>query len=181
MGSKAPNVTLANAQGRPVKLGDLWARGPLVVIFQHGRSAVDCALQLRKWTAWQGALEQLEAHVAVVCLERLEPLVLRTAAHGGGFDVLEDASRFAARAFGMWIPLAPETIDLYTSAGPGGQVCGGRERRVFPTPATYLIDQDGRIVLAQLASDERIVEPEDLLAIIEALRRQGEPEVRRRA
>jgi peroxiredoxin len=160
---------LFDLAGAPVKLGDLWAQGPLVVLFHPG-SSDSCALQLRKWKELEDALLQLGAKVAVVCLQDPDGPLQTSAATSSPVEVLRDTNMYAAYGFGVAVPLLPEVVDLCKSIGADASVLGGTGRSVLATPATYLIEQDGRIVFADLAADLGSVEPEDVVAMIHALR-----------
>lgn len=164
-GDKAPNVTLPDLAGAPHSLGNFWAKGPLVLIIHPGRSCGYCALQLRKWRAYRHAMVQLGATVAVVCLQDPDGPLDAVAE-----STLRDTDMHAAYAFGIAVPLPREGAGLYTSIGLGVPVQNGSGQWVLPTAATYLVDQDGRILFAHLAADQGHAEPRDLVAVIHGLR-----------
>lgn len=169
IGGKAPNATVSDAAGRPIKLGDLWAQGPLVLIFHPGESRSYAARQLRRWKDYEDTLVQLGATVAVACLQDPDSTLKAITPTGSRFVVLQDTNLYATSGFGIAAPLLPELARLYESFGVSCVDCGNG-RWILPTPATYLIDQDGSIVFANLATDQEHVHPEELVAIIQGLR-----------
>ena len=59
VGDKAPDITLPDATGRPVRLADLWRESMTVVIFYRGGWCPYCNLELRAWQHQLDALAQL--------------------------------------------------------------------------------------------------------------------------
>jgi peroxiredoxin len=47
VGELAPDATLRDGTGQPVRLSDVWRKGPLVLVFYRGGSCGYCSLQLR--------------------------------------------------------------------------------------------------------------------------------------
>jgi peroxiredoxin len=85
--------------------------------------------------------------------------------------VLSDSSLDAANGFGIAFTLPPELIDLYASAGTDIPVLNGNAQWVLPIPATYVIDQTGRIRYAHVEMDYRErIDPQSVIAIIEGAR-----------
>ena len=66
VGSPAPDLTLPDALNRPVRLSELWARGPLVLIFYRGGWCPYCNLELRAWHQRLPELQRLGAHLIAV-------------------------------------------------------------------------------------------------------------------
>lgn len=168
-GDKAPNVVLSGLDGRPVSLGDLWTRGPLVLLFHPGEACGYCMRQIRKWKLVEDELLALGATVAVACLQDPGSAIASMARESGALTGLRDTTLRAACGFGIAVPLPADLARVYTSVGIGAFLPDAGERGIFPTAATYLIDRDGRIAFAHLAADLGQVDVQDLLAIVERL------------
>lgn len=170
IGDRAPDVTLPDALGRPVRLADLWSDGPLVLVFYRGGWCPYCNLELR---AWQRLLPRLDA--AGVRLAAISPQTpdnsLSTAEKNAlAFPVLSDSAMAAADGFGIAFDLTPELAELYRSVGHDLPVTNGNGRWSLPVPATYVVGRDGRIVFAHVEADyRRRAEPEDVLEALRSL------------
>lgn len=170
-GEAAPDFTLPDQDGRPVRLATLLRQGPVVLNFYRGGWSPFCELTLR---AFQAALPRLRQRGAAVLAVAPEPpaALARTARrHGIGFPLLSDADGAVAAAFGLRTTLPPELRQLFARFDPGLDParCAGP----MPMPAGYVIGRDGIIALAALnPCGMRRMEPADALS---ALARLAEP------
>ncbi|SDD52013.1 Peroxiredoxin [Variovorax sp. CF079] len=170
-GDMAPDVSLRSASGAPVKLSDLWHGGPLVVIFYRGGWCSYCNLQLHAWQQHASELKRLGAALVAISPQTPDHSLDTIERNALAYTVLSDSSLDAANGFGIAITLPPELIDLYASAGTDIPVLNGNAQWVLPIPATYVIDQTGRIRFAHVEMDYRErVDPQSVIAIIEGAR-----------
>ena len=167
VGAPAPDITLPDATGRPVRLAALWQQGPLVLIFYRGGWCPYCNLELR---AWQQHLATLAAHGArlVAVSPQTPDNSLSTAEKNElAYPVLSDSSLTAATGFGIAFEMPQALIDLYRKAGNDLPVLNGNGRWVLPLPATYVIGRDGRIAFAHIEADYRLrAEPAEVIATV---------------
>ena len=171
IGTQAPDVTLPDASDKPVRLSDVWRRGPLVVVFYRGGWCTYCNLQLREWRQYTDALARLDASLLAIS-PQLPEHSMRTAQDNGlGFTVLSDCALDAANGFGLAYTLHPDVVDYYGSVGTDIPVLNGNGLWVLPVPATYVIDHTGAIRFASIEEDVRErTQPREVIAAIEALR-----------
>ena len=176
VGDLAPDVTLADASGAPVKLSDLWRGGPLVVIFYRGGWCSYCNLQLHAWQQHASELKRLGAALVAISPQTPDHSMDTIERNALAYTVLSDSKLDAANGFGIAFTLPPERIDLYASAGTDIPVLNGNAQWVLPIPATYVIDPTGRIRFAHVELDYRErIEPHSVIAIIENARRSTHP------
>ena len=172
-GDMAPDVILPDASGTLVKLSDLWRSGPLVVIFYRGGWCSYCNLQLHAWQQRAGKMRRLGAGLVAISPQIPDGSRSRISTNEPVYPVLSDSNLDAANGFNIAFTLPPELIDLYASAGTDIPVLNDNAQWVLPIPATYLIDQFGRIQFAELEMDYREqVDPTAIIAIIEQLKAQ---------
>ena len=98
---EAPDVELLDDRRRPVRLSELWAAGPLVLLFYRGEASPDCRAQLLDFRDNGLAFKKLGARIAAISTD--EPAVsawLRTE-RGLSCDLLCDPSRTAVDAWGL--------------------------------------------------------------------------------
>lgn len=168
VGNPAPDLTLPDALGKPVRLSDLWASGPLVVIFYRGGWCPYCNLELK---AWQQQLDELRSRgVGLVAISPQTPdNSLSTAEKNAlAFPVLSDSALVAAQAFGVAFELPPALVELYGQVGNDLPTLNGNGQWVLPVPATYVVDRHGQIVWAHIESDYRLrADPSEVLRAIE--------------
>ena len=168
VGDQAPDLTLPDALGQAQRLKDMWQRGPLVLLFYRGGWCPYCNLELR---AWQQHLERL--HGVGGSLVAVSPQTpdnsLSTAEKNAlAFPVLSDSQLKLARAFGVAFTLPPELVELYGRVGNELPLINGNGVWELPVPATYVIDQDGRVAFAHIDADYRErAEPDQVISVVE--------------
>lgn len=167
VGATAPDLTLPDALGQPVRLSTLWQRGPLVLIFYRGGWCPYCNLELRAWQQQLSALNHIGAQLVAVSPQTPDNSLSTAEKNDLVFPVLSDSALQAATAFGVGFEMPPELIELYSRVGNDLPVLNGNGRWVLPLPATYVIDRDGRIVFAHIEADYRKrAEPRNVLAVV---------------
>jgi peroxiredoxin len=166
-GATVHDLTLPDALNQPVRLSDLWRRGPLVLIFYRGGWCPYCNLELRAWQQHLQALKHLGAHLVAVSPQTPDNSLSTAEKNELAFPVLSDSALQAATAFGVAFEMPPELVELYSSVGNDLPVLNGNGRWVLPVPATYVIDRDGRVVFAHVEADYRErAEPTDVLQAV---------------
>ncbi len=167
VGDAAPDVTLPDATGLPVRLSGLWQRGPLVLIFYRGGWCPYCNLELRAWQQRLPELAQRGASLVAVSPQTPDNSLSTAQKNELAYPVLSDSGLAAARGFGIAFEMPAELVALYQSGGNDLPVQNGNGQWVLPVPATYVIGQDGRIVYAHVEADYRErAEPAQVLASI---------------
>jgi len=170
VGDRAPNVTLPDALGRPVRLADLWARGPLVVSFYRGGWCPYCTSELRAWQQRLGELDALGATLVAISPQTPDNSLTTAQKNALAFGVLSDSNLEAANGFEVATTLAPELVDLYGVGGANLPVLNGNGHWVLPVPATFVIDTEGVIQFAHVDVDYRErAEPDDVLDAVQRL------------
>lgn len=175
-GDLAPDATLPDAAGRPVRLSDVWRKGPLVLVFYRGGWCVYCSLQLRAWQQRAADLARLGATLLAISPQTPDHSMHMAENNQFAFTVLSDSNLDAANGFELAYTLPPELVSFYGSVGTDIPVLNGNGLWVLPVPATYVIDTEGRISFAHIEEDIRKrAEPADVLRAIEGLVRDGTP------
>lgn len=174
VGARAPDLTLPDALGQPVRLSSLWQRGPLVLVFYRGGWCPYCNLELRAWQQQLGALKNLDAQLVAVSPQTPDNSLSTAEKNALAFPVLSDSALQAATAFGVAFEMPPELVEVYSRGGNDLPLLNGNGRWVLPVPATYVVDQNGSIAFAHIEADYRErAEPRDVLAAIAGLSRPG--------
>lgn len=162
LGATAPDFELPDADGKPVKLAALRAKGPVILTWYRGVWCPFCNLQLH---AYQQSLSEFQSLGAtLVAISSQLPDSSRQTAEKSDlqFPVLSDVGSKVGRQYGLIYTL-PDGMrtDLHKYNGEGS--------RELPLAATYVVDASGKIVYAMVTADySQRAEPAD---IIEALKK----------
>ena len=167
VGDPAPDLTLPDALGKPVRLSDLWASGPLVLVFYRGGWCPYCKLELRAWQQQLDELRRRGAGLVAISPQTPDNSLSTAEKNALAFPVLSDSALAAAQAFGVAFELPPELVDLYGRVGNDLPTLNGNGQWVLPVPASYVVGRDGRIAWAHIDSDYRLrADPLDVLQAV---------------
>lgn len=169
-GEQAPDFTLGNAYGKPVRLADRLREGPVVLVFYRGAWCPFCNLYLR--TLYE-QLTAIEAHSAQLLLVTPQlPDRSRKQMEEGRyrFEVLSDLDGAVMKAYRLYFELDPELVRIYAAHGLVVEDFNGPGRNVLPVPGTFIIDRDGTVRAMHADTDYRErMEPADILRALDAL------------
>jgi peroxiredoxin len=169
VGDRIPSCTLPDASGRQVSISALLESGPVVISFYRGGWCPYCNLELR---ALQGKLSELRAlGVSLVAISpELPDRSLSTVEKNElSFPVLSDVGNRVAREFGLVHPIAPEVVAYQLGNGNDVAAFNGADVAEVPLPATYVVDQAGKIAYAFVSADyTRRGDPDEVVAAARA-------------
>lgn len=169
LGDQAPDFALMDQNGATVRLADLLATGPVVLLFSRGGWCPFCTLQLR---AWQDALPRL--HDAGGSLLAIFPQQIEACGRTAerdllAYPVLSDPGGKVADSYGVTVDLPEMVRPLFLRLGHDLPRINGSGTWRLPLSSTLVIARDGTIAMAHvdLTLPTRL-EPE---AAIQAVRR----------
>jgi peroxiredoxin len=170
-GERAPNFRLPNAQGGFIELDTLLERGPVVLAFYRGQWCPYCNLELRAYQKTLPQLQALGASLIAVSPQTSDNSLSTAEKNALAYPVLSDVGLGVARAYGVAFDLPSELVELYKRQWNNDLVkWNGEGGWSLPIPATYVIGEDARIVLAHVDPDYRgRLEPEVVLARLRTL------------
>jgi peroxiredoxin len=165
VGEIAPEFTLPDASGRPVRSADLLTLGPLVLNFFRGRWCAYCVTELEAWRDLYPSLREAGALLAVIGPQTARQSDFMVGQHGLPFPVLTDAGCVVAEQFGLAYTIPQYHRDYYRSILVNIPFVNGDQTWRLVLPATYVLARDRRVVFAQAHADFRVrPEPEEVLA-----------------
>lgn len=171
-GAQAPDFALPDGSGEIVRLSEVRARGPVVLVFFRGVWCPFCSLQLQ---AYQQVLPQIRALGATLLAvsPQTTGFAQQTAEkHELKFGVLADGGNRVARQFGLVFAMAEAVRKVYANFGINLPAYNGDESYELPLPATYVVSEEGTIRLAFVSADyTQRLDPE---TVLDALRALGE-------
>jgi peroxiredoxin len=165
VGAFAPEFTLPDATGRPVRSADLLALGPLVLNFFRGRWCAYCVTELEAWRDLYPRLRESGALLAAISPQTARQSDFMVGQHGLPFPVLTDSGCALAEQFGLAYTIPDYHRDYYRSILVNIPFVNGDQTWRLVLPATYVLARDRRVLYAQANADFRVrPEPEDVLA-----------------
>lgn len=169
VGQVAPDFTLNDAVGKPVSSAALREQGPVIISFYRGAWCPFCNIELRNLQLALPKFQELGATLIAISPEKPDYAMPMIERENLAFGVLSDPGNLVAKQFGLVYQLDGEArrVSLETF-GTDLPTFNGDESWELPVPATYVIDQKGKVKLAFFDPEFRNrVEP---MAILEALR-----------
>lgn len=168
-GAEAFDGELPDANGNTVKLSDLWAKGPVVVVWYRGGWCPYCNLQLQ---AMQEALPAIKAKggtLVAITPETPDNSLSTVEKNELEFVVLSDVGNELAKKYGVVFELPEKVSPIYKKMIDLAKY-NGNDSDELPLAATYVINQTGKITYAFLdANYTKRAEPADIVAALEAL------------
>lgn len=83
------------------------------------------------------------------------------------FEILSDLNNETAKKFGIAFSMEDELIEIYKGFGIDLETSQGNENYELPVPATFVVDQNGTILLAHVDVDYTTrMEPEEVLTVL---------------
>ncbi|MEL6129343.1 MAG: peroxiredoxin-like family protein [Cyanobacteria bacterium J06628_4] len=167
---KAPDFELPDATGKLVRLSELLKQGPVVINFYRGEWCPYCNLELRAFQNLLSEFKQANATLVAVSPELPDHSLSVTEKHSLEFAVLSDVGNKVSRQYGLVFTLDASLQPLYEGFGIDIPTSNGDDSYELPLPATYVIDQSGRIRYAFAEADYTLrAEPQDVLAVVKEL------------
>lgn len=166
VGDVAPNFTLNNAMGEPVALYDLLEEGKVVLTWYRGGWCPYCNLTLHELQAELPNFKAQGANLIALTPELPDSSMTTAEKHALEFQVLSDVGNKVAREYGIVFKLTDEVATIY-NANFDLKSYNGDDSNELPLAATYIIDQDGKIIYAFLNADYRNrAEPSELTEVL---------------
>ena len=169
VGAIAPEFTLPDASGRPVRSADLLALGPLVLNFFRGRWCAYCVTELEAWRDLYPILRESGALLAAIGPQTARQSDFMVGQHGLPFPVLTDAGCALAEQFGLAYTIPEYHRNYFRSILVNIPFVNGDQSWRLILPATYVLARDRRVLYARAYADFRVrPEPEEALAAAQA-------------
>jgi peroxiredoxin len=167
-GDMAPDFNLPDRQGHNIRLSRLLARGPVVISFIRGSWCPYCNLEMQALAS--ASTEITQAGGLIIAVSPQLPGVRESVdSWEPPFPLLFDRGALVATAYRLAFALPKVLRPLYEQFGHAlpGMNGGGW---MLPVPATYLVNQGGRIALSFVDTDYRNrLEPAKLIAALRSI------------
>ncbi len=169
-GDAAPDFALPDQHGRPVRLSERLARGPVVVLFIRGAWCPFCTLTLRAYQAALPAIHDAGADLLAVTPQRADTSCHMVERDLLAFPTLSDQDNLVAETYGIAYEPELGVRSLYQRLGHDLPRVNGTDNWRIPLPATFIIAPDGRVVLSHLDTEiHHRLEPAKAVRALQAL------------
>jgi peroxiredoxin len=173
VGDRAIDVELPSANGVNMRLSELWAVGPVVVVYYRGNWCPFCTRQLQGLQQVLGDIHALDAQLVAISPETSSEGLKTQVEDGLAFPTLTDRGNAAAREYGLAYRVRDDVRLLYA---PFVDLAAhnGDTSLELPLAATYVIDASGIIRYAFVDTDfTQRADPQEILRILRRLQREA--------
>ncbi len=169
VGTMAPSFELPDHNGKPVSSAALLNNGHLVVCFIRGRWCPFCVGQMEAMNSIATQIEAVGASLVAISPQTQKQAYFMHDQHKLAFPLLVDAHNEVARQFSLVYRVPEEQQAIYRRTFVNLPFVNGDDSWELPIPATYVMDNDGVILLAGVNEDysER-PEPLEVLAALDS-------------
>lgn len=162
VGDFAPNFKLNNALGEPVELDQYLKKGKVILTWYRGGWCPYCNLTLNQLQMELPEFEANGAYLLALTPELPDKSLNTSEKHDLKFEVLSDIGNKIAKEYGIVYKLTEDVAENYNKSF-GLNEYNGDGSNELPLAATYIINEDGKIVFAFLDADYRNrAEPQEL-------------------
>lgn len=160
-GQTIPDVSLKTVNGQSVRLLDLVAEKPTVILFYRGGWCPYCNRQLAGLQAIEERMVKLGYQILAISPDTPARLKEQETTKKYAVTLLSDSSLNAIKAFGIGYYLDPEYAKRGSFIGADTILEDGTKRRVLPVPAVYIADDAGLVNFNYVNPNFRVrLEPE---------------------
>lgn len=157
-----PNFKLNNALNEPVELYQYLKKGKVILTWYRGGWCPYCNLTLRQLQMELPKFEANGAHLIALTPELPDKSLSTSEKNDLKFEVLSDVGNKIAREYGILYKLTDDVAKSYNKSF-GLKDYNGDESNELPLAATYIINEDGKIIYTFLDADYRNrAEPSEL-------------------
>ena len=172
VGDTIPEFTLESADRQPASSREFLEKGPLVITFYRGGWCPYCNLALRSLQKSQSDVEAAGATLVAISPETQDKASETRDKDELSYFVLSDPGNKLAAQFGLAFTLDPALQEKYKGFGAGLPEWNGDESWTLPLPATYVVDQQGKVRWRFVDVDyTKRAEPAEIVAAVQAITR----------
>ena len=170
VGDAFPTFNLPDSSGHSHSLAELIQKGPLIISFFRGGWCPYCVLELKALRNIVNDLPALNATLIAITPEKLANIADTVSQNELNFVVVSDQNNVLAKQCGLVFTVPDDLLAEYKTLGIDINSNNGEEKAELPIPATYIVDQQGKIRFAFVEEDYiSRAEPSDLLTVLKSL------------
>lgn len=170
LGDTVPDVTLRTIDGEELKLRELLAEQPAVLVFYRGGWCPYCVRHLAALAEIEDELKSSGHRLLAISPDRPEKLRAKAELAQSPFTLLSDSPAAAIRAFRIAFKVPDDLVAKYKGEyGIDLEADPGETHHLLPHPAVYVVEKDGLVRFAHVEPDyKKRLEPAKILAALKA-------------
>lgn len=149
IGDKAPDFSLTNAIGEELSLYNQLEKSRVILTFYRGVWCPYCNLQLAQYQQVLPELEELGVKLWAISPQTPDHSLSMKEKNELAFEVLSDGDNKVARQFTTVFENGQEPIAAMSDLGYDFSSFNVNGQLEIPVPATFIVEQDGRISFAE--------------------------------
>ncbi|MGG8495825.1 peroxiredoxin-like family protein [Tenacibaculum sp. TC6] len=168
VGDTMLDFELPNAVGNTISLSDKLAKGKVIISFYRGGWCPYCNLELRALQSLLPEFEKAGASLLAISPETPDNSLNTSEKNQLTFEVLSDVGNVIAKKLGLVFQLPEDLRAIYHSFNLDVPKHNGDTHYQLPMPATYVVEQNGKITYAFVPEDytER-ANPQEIIKAIQ--------------
>ena len=167
---QAPDFILKDATGTNITLYEELKKGPVILTFYRGAWCPYCNLELRAYQEINNDIKVTGAQLIAVSPQTPDASLTLKEKHDLEYSVLSDPNGETADSYNLVFKLPDTLIETYQQLGFNLPKFNGNDSWELPVPATYIIDQSGKIRFAYVDSDySKRAEPSEIVELLKEL------------
>lgn len=167
-GDQMPPFMLPDDAGRIVGLAELLAHGPAVITFHRGHWCPYCRISINTLARALPRIEAAGARMVAIVPDRQRFAEEMKVDSGAAFPILTDMDNGYAMSLNLAIWVGDEMEEYMRAIGRDLPAYQGNDAWTLPIPATFVVEQNGRIKARFADPDYR--QRMEVDQLIEALR-----------
>jgi len=170
-GDTLPSFSLANADNKQIDSSTLLANGPLVISFYRGAWCPYCNLEINALQQRLADINAAGAQLIAISPQSPDKSMDQISQSKLDFEILSDAGNKLAKECGLVFTLPESLRPVYEAWQIDIPEHNGDNSFELPIPATYIVDQNGKIRYAHVDMDyTKRLEPEVIIEQLKALK-----------
>ena len=170
VGDRAVDFELPEIGGRNLRLSELWAAGPVVLVYYRGGWCPFCNQYLAVLQKSLLDIHALDAQLVAVSPELSKHGQVTQEKNKLTFPLVSDAANQVARQYGIVYRISDKVIPYYNQFLDIEEYNGDLSYEL-PLAATYVIDTGGVVRYAFLEADyKQRADPQEVLAVLRRLK-----------
>lgn len=156
VGSKIPAVGALDLDGHPVAIGDLAARGPILLVFYRGGWCPYCNFEIHELSKAYPEYQKRGVTPVAVSVDKPDEAAKTEATYTIPFPVLSDSDLTVHEAFHVVHRADEAEVSRLWDYGIDLARSSGRTHHAFALPALFLIDREGMVRWAHADPDYKV-------------------------
>ncbi|QFT89619.1 Putative peroxiredoxin bcp [Bacillus sp. THAF10] len=166
-GDKVPEFNLPDASGKMVSITEELSKGPVILTFYRGGWCPYCNLELKAYQKELDSIKNAGGELIAISPQTPDASLSTKEKNELEFTVLSDESNNVAEQFNLVFKMPDYLIETYKEFGLSVPGHNGNDDWELPKPATFVIDQTGKIIFAEVDSDyTKRVEPRRVVDVL---------------